>query len=460
MIEGAAALAGRIRAGDLSSRQAVDACLVAIDTVNGDLNAVVQLVAERARAEAAAADEWQAAGEELGPLHGVPVTIKDCFATDGIVTTVGTTGLRSFVPDADDVTVDRLRQAGAIVVGKTNCPEFLMGFESDNLVYGRTVNPFDAARTCGGSSGGEAAIVGAGASPLGLGSDSGGSLRVPAHFCGVPTLKPTHGRVPITSAVFPSTGPFSRLRAIGTLAPTVDDLVLALGVLAGPDGRDPWAAPVPLPDPHGVDIGTLRVAVYADDGVAAATPETAAAVEGAALVLEKAGASVEAVRLPVAEAAVELYTGILGGDGGAGLRRVLQAVGTTEPSPLIANMLAFLSDNVPPASDYADRLARWDRFRLDAMTFLDRFDVALSPVAAVPALPHGTTFEHISAFGYVFTHNLTGWPAAVVRGGTSPEGLPIGVQIASGPWREDRALAVARVLESALGPFAPPTIVA
>ena len=135
-------------------------------------------------------------------------------------------------------------------------------------------------------------------------------------------------------------------------------------------------------------------------------------------------------------------------------------MGTTEPSPLIANMLAFLSDNVPPASDYADRLARWDRFRLDAMTFLDRFDVALSPVAAVPALPHGTTFEHISAFGYVFTHNLTGWPAAVVRGGTSPEGLPIGVQIASGPWREDRALAVARVLESALGPFAPPTIVA
>ena len=460
MIEGAAALAARIRAGDLSSRQAVDACLAAIDTVNGDLNAVVQLVAERACAEAAAADEWQAAGEELGPLHGVPVTIKDCFATDGIVTTVGTTGLRSFVPDADDVTVDRLRQAGAIVVGKTNCPEFLMGFESDNLVYGRTVNPFDAARTCGGSSGGEAAIVGAGASPLGLGSDSGGSLRVPAHFCGVPTLKPTHGRVPITSAVFPSTGPFSRLRAIGTLAPTVDDLVLALGVLAGPDGHDPWAAPVALPDPHGVDVGTLRVAVYADDGVTAATPETAAAVEGAALVLEKAGASVEAVRLPVAEAAVELYTGILGGDGGAGLRRVLQAVGTTEPSPLIANMLAFLSDNVPPASDYADRLARWDRFRLDAMTFLDRFDVVLSPVAAVPALPHGTTFEHISAFGYVFTHNLTGWPAAVVRGGTSPERLPIGVQIASGPWREDRALAVARVLETALGPFAPPTIAA
>jgi len=460
LIEGAAALAARIRAGDLSSRQAVDACLAAIDTVNGDLNAVVQLVAERACAEAAAADEWQAAGEELGPLHGVPVTIKDCFATDGIVTTVGTTGLRSFVPDADDVTVDRLRQAGAIVVGKTNCPEFLMGFESDNLVYGRTVNPFDAARTCGGSSGGEAAIVGAGASPLGLGSDSGGSLRVPAHFCGVPTLKPTHGRVPITSAVFPSTGPFSRLRAIGTLAPTVDDLVLALGVLAGPDGHDPWAAPVALPDPHGVDVGTLRVAVYADDGVTAATPETAAAVEGAALVLEKAGASVEAVRLPVAEAAVELYTGILGGDGGAGLRRVLQAVGTTEPSPLIANMLAFLSDNVPPASDYADRLARWDRFRLDAMTFLDRFDVVLSPVAAVPALPHGTTFEHISAFGYVFTHNLTGWPAAVVRGGTSPERLPIGVQIASGPWREDRALAVARVLETALGPFAPPTIAA
>ncbi|MBV9410095.1 MAG: amidase [Acidimicrobiia bacterium] len=460
MIEGAATLAGRIRAGELSARDAVDTCLAAIEKVNGDLNAVVQLVPERARAEAAAADQRQAAGNELGPLHGVPVTIKDCFGTEGIVTTVGTTGLRSFVPDSDDVTVARLRDAGAIIVGKTNCPEFLMGFESDNLVYGRTVNPFDASRTCGGSSGGEAAIVGAGASPLGLGSDSGGSLRVPAHFCGVPTLKPTHGRVPITSAVFPSTGPFSRLRAIGTLAPTVQDLALALGVLAGPDGRDPWAAPVPLTDPRTIDIRSLRIAVYTGDGITPASPETATAVEEAARALEKAGASVQAVRLPVADQAVELYTGILGGDGGSGLRRVLEAVGTSEPSPLIANMLAFLSANVQPASEYADRLARWDRFRLDALTFLDHFEVVLSPVAAVPALPHGTTFENINAFGYVFTHNLTGWPAAVVRGGTSSDGLPIGVQIACGPWREDRALAVASHLESVLGPFAPPTIAA
>jgi len=460
LIDGAAALAARIRAGDVSARQAVDACLEAIDNVNGELNAVVQVVAERARHEAAAADDRQASGAELGPLHGVPVTIKDCFATDGIVTTVGTTGLRSFVPDADDVTVARLRDAGAIVVGKTNCPEFLMGLESDNLVYGRTVNPYDATRTCGGSSGGEAAIVAAGASPLGLGSDSGGSLRVPAHFCGVPTLKPTHGRVPITSAVFPSSGPFSRLRAVGTLAPTVADITLALGVLAGPDGRDPWVPPVAPANANAVDVNSLRVAIYTDDGVSSPTPETIAAVESAAVALGKAGASVERTRLPGVDQAVELFTGILGGDGGAGMRRILEAVGTAEPSPLIANMLAFVSANVQPASEYADRLAQWDRFRLDAMTFLDSFDVALSPVAGRPALPHGTTFQHISEFGYVFTHNLTGWPAAVVRGGTSPEGLPIGVQIAAGPWREDRALAVAAHLEAALGPFAPPTIAA
>lgn len=460
MIDGAATLAARIRAGELSAQDAVEGCLDAIGRVNGELNAVVQLASERARSEAAAADERQAAGEPLGPLHGVPVTIKDCFATEGIVTTVGTAGLHSFVPAADDVTVARLRAAGAIVVGKTNCPEFLLGLESDNLVYGRTANPYDLGHTCGGSSGGEAAIVGAGASPLGLGSDSGGSLRVPAHFCGVPTLKPTHGRVPITSAVFPSAGPLSRLRAIGTLAPTVDDLALALDVLAGPDGRDPWTAPVPVPDAAAVDVASLRVAVYTDDGVGSPTSETVAAVEGAATALEKAGAAVEAVRLPVAEQSVELYTGILGGDGGAGLRRLLDMVGTTEPSPLIANMLAFMSANVQPASEYADRLARWDRFRLDAMTFLDRVDVVLSPVAAVPALPHGTTFENINAFGYVFTHNLTGWPAAVVRAGTSPEGLPIGVQIACGPWRDDRALAVARLLEAELGPFPPPTIAA
>jgi len=460
VIDGAARLAARIRARELSAHEAVDECLAAIDRVNGELNAVVQLLPGRARTEAAAADKRQAAGEELAPLHGVPVTIKDCFATEGIVTTVGTTGLRSFVPDADDVTVARLRQAGAIVVGKTNCPELLMGLESDNLVYGRTVNPYDVTRTCGGSSGGEAAIVAAGASPLGLGSDSGGSLRVPAHFCGVPTLKPTHGRVPITSAVFPSSGPFSRLRAIGTLAPTADDLVLALGVLAGPDGRDPWAPPVAPPDPSTVDVAGLRVALYTGDGVSSPTAETAAAVEGAGLGLEKAGAKVDVERLPGAEEAVEIFTGVLGGDGGAGLRRVLEAVGTTEPSPLIANMLAIISSNEQPASQYADLLARWDRFRLGAMTFLDRFDVVLSPVAGVPALPHGTTFENISEFGFVFTHNLTGWPATVVRAGTSPEGLPIGVQIAAGPWREDRALAVAGHLESALGPFPAPTIAA
>src|SRR3954451_5461196 len=292
-MEGAAALAARIRSGEVSGRDAVDACLAAIDSVNGKLNAVVQAVPERAHAEARAADEWQAAGQALGPLHGVPVTIKDCFATEGIITTVGTAGLRSFIPDTDDVTVTRLREAGAIVVGKTNCPELLMGFESDNVVYGRTVNPYDAGRTCGGSSGGEAAVVAAGASPLGLGSDSGGSLRVPAHFCGVPTLKPTHGRVPMTSAVFPSVGPFSRLRGIGTLAPTVEDVALALGVLAAPDGRDPWAAPVPLSDLSAVDIRSLRVALYTADGVSSPTNETVAAVEAAGLALEKAGAQVE-----------------------------------------------------------------------------------------------------------------------------------------------------------------------
>jgi amidase len=460
VIGGATAVAAAIRERRLSAREAVDATLAAIDTVNGRLNAVVQVAAERARTEAAAADEQVTAGAAVGPLHGVPVTIKDCFATEGIVTTVGTTGLASFVPEHDDVTVARLRQAGAIVVGKTNCPELLMGFESDNLVYGRTANPYDVTRTCGGSSGGEAAIVAAGASPLGLGSDSGGSLRVPAHFCGVPTLKPTHGRVPITSAVFPSTGPFSRLRAIGTLAPKVDDLALALGVLAGPDGRDPWAAPVALRDPAGVDVAALRVALYTEDGVGAPTPETAAAVDAAGVALEKAGAVVDVARLPGAGEAIEIFTGVLGGDGGAGLRRVLDAVGTTEPSPLIANMLAIVSGNVRPATEYADLLARWDRFRLDAMTFLDDHDVVLSPVAAVPALPHGTTFQNLTAFGYAFTHNLTGWPAAVVRGGTSPEGLPIGVQVAAGPWREDRALAVARHLESALGPFPGPTVAA
>ena len=241
-------LAEAIRHRRLSSREIVDAHLARIDAVNPALNAVVHRRDAAARAEADDADRAVGAGAPVGPLHGVPCTTKDCFGVAGTVTTIGTTGLAGNVTPHDDVAVARLRAAGAIVIGKTNTPEMMMSYETDNLVYGRTVNPFDASRTCGGSSGGEAAAVAAHLSPLGLASDSWGSTRVPAHFCGLAGLKPSNGRIP-TTGFAPTLGINGRVRSIGLLARSVADLARALPPLVGPDGRDPWCPPVALGDP-------------------------------------------------------------------------------------------------------------------------------------------------------------------------------------------------------------------
>jgi amidase len=453
----ASAMARAVAAGEVSAKELLDAHFERIAAVNPSLNAVVALREDEARQEAELADRAVADGAELGPLHGVPVTIKDCFAVAGLPATVGTKGLVNFVPSQDDVTVTRLRDAGAIVVGKTNCPELMLAFETDNEVYGRTNNPYDQDRTPGGSSGGEAAAVAAGLSPFGLASDSLGSTRIPAHFCGVAGLKVNHGRIPLTSRVFPSTGPIGRLRSIGIMSRRVEDLDLGLRILSGPDGRDPWAAPVPLRDPVRVDVAGLRVAVHDHNGIASPTSEIARAVRDTADALAKAGASIDQARPPSVEEMASVLQ-LFGGDGGAELRRTLAAVGTQEQdvSPLVRGLLAFSAGSVKPAGEVLALQRWWDEFRMTMLAFMDRFDLIVCPVASVPAVAHGTGFEHLLAFSYAWTFNLTGWPVAVVRAGTSPDGLPVGVQLAARPWREDVALAAAGVVEAALGGWRPP----
>jgi amidase len=360
------------------------------------------------------------------------------------------------VAPRDDEAVARLRAAGAIVLGKTNCPELMLAFETDNLVYGRTNNPYDLERTPGGSSGGEAAIVASAGSPLGLGSDSFGSIRVPAHFCGVAGIKPSHGRVPSTSSVLPTVGHIARLRSVGLLARTVGDLALALPLLCGPDGRDPWAAPVPLGDPAEVDGGSLRVAVHTDNGIAPPTPETAAAVRAAADALAGLGMPVVEARPPVVEQAGNALS-LLEADGGAGPRRVLGMVGTTEVSPLLQAVLDHMQANARTTAELGGLLVWWDVFRAAMLGFMAEHDVIVCPVSAAPAPPHGTSLDGINGFSYAWTFNATGWPVVTLRAGTSPEGLPIGVQVVAPPWRDDVALAVAARLEPALtGWQAPP----
>jgi amidase len=454
----AKALAHAIRDKTVSSAEVVNAYLERIEAVNPALNAVVQLAAETARAQAKAADAALARGELKGPLHGVPVTIKDAIETAGIISTGGTLGRAAYTPAQDAPAVARLRAAGAIILGVTNVPEMSYGYESDNLVYGRTNNPYDLSRTAGGSTGGEAAIIAAGGSPLGLGGDFAGSIRVPAHFCGITGLRPTPGRVAGTGYVPALGGLVGMLAQNGPMARYVEDLSLMLPIIAGTDGRDPRVIPVPLGDPGRVDITPLNVAFYTDNGVAAPTPGTADAVKAAAQVLAEAGLTVVEDRPPGLEQSTELFLALISADGGAGMATALQMAGTPEVHPMLQSLLEGMRPQALSAAEFMGLWYRWDMWRSTLLSFMEKYDVILSPVCAYPAMPHGTTGQQLAAFSYAHTYTLTASPGVVVRAGTSPEGLPIGIQVAPHHWREDVALAVAQHLETALGGWQRPPL--
>lgn len=448
------ALASAIRSKAISSEEAVRACLGRIEEVNEKLNAVVQLVRDDALARAREADSALARGEAKGPLHGVPMTIKDSLDTQGVVTTGGTKGRVSFIPAEDATVVRRVKDAGAILLGKTNTPELTLSFETSNLIYGRTSNPYDLSRTSGGSSGGAAAIVAAGGAPFDIGSDYGGSIRLPCHFCGIAGIKPTMGRVPRTGHIYPFGGLLDSAQQIGPIARTVDDLALLLPILSGPDGVDPAIVLMPLGDPRTVDLSKLRVAFHTDNGILTPTPDTQEAVRKAAGILSDAGAGVDEARPPGIEESLDLAMRLYFADGGAAVRRLLRRFGTTEHT-----LSGFTAAQAVSAEDLDALIESWYSLRSRMSRFLLDYDAILCPVNAGPAMKHGGAAEAFPAFSYTFTYNLTGWPGAVVRCGSSPEGLPIGVQVVARPAREDVALALAKRLESALGGFAPPTAV-
>ncbi|MFI5311964.1 MAG: amidase, partial [Gemmatimonadales bacterium] len=388
--------------------------------------------------------------DRRGLLHGVPVTIKDSLDTAGIISTGGTKGRAAFVPAEDATVVKRLRAAGAIVMGKTNTPDLTLAFETTNLVYGRTNNPFDVTRTPGGSSGGAAAIIAAGGSPLDIGSDTGGSIRVPSHFCGIAGHKPTAGRVPRTGHIIGAEGAVESLTHIGPLARRVDDLALALSIIHGPDGVDPHIPAVPLGDHHNVTVRRLRVGHFTNLGTLRPTAETGAAVEGALKIFEKAGCRLHTIEIPGGDDLYPMYTALMWNDGGASVARILERWGTKE-SPLFDRIKAATTDS---SADVTARLERWDRWRTQMLHLFADYDIIVCPVYVGPAPAHGTFARPSAAYTQLF--DLTGWPSTVVRAGTSPEGLPIGVQCVAHPWREDLSLAAAKHLETALGAFPGP----
>ncbi|WP_425614088.1 amidase [Anatilimnocola sp. NA78] len=496
----ASEIARRITARQISAREVCRAYVGRCEAVNPQINAFTWKRFEQAISEATVIDEQIARGESVGPLAGVPITIKDCFHVAGSTACIGLSSLKDEVSPETGVLVKRLQRAGAVILGKTNVPQLMILHECDNPVFGRTNNPWNLERTCGGSSGGEAAIIAAGGSPLGLGNDLGGSIRIPAHFSGIAGLKPTSRR--LTNAGIRSNfrGFEAIIGAAGPLARHVEDLDLALRVLADhSDGEslheiEPW----PLHDFREVDLSKLRIGIWLEDGYLPVSPAVKRAVKEAAAVLTKAGATVDEFRFAHGAEILDLYVALIEADGCADLRRIAsdskldwrvsrmmmagglnrlsRAVLVTGMRLLGQKYLAQLFQEARPRStDEFWKLVR-RRDELQA-SFRDRFaagrfDAILSPPHALPAPQHGKPIDLVSAASWAFLPNLLGWPAGVVLATTvqadeqdsrpasrdqvlkqakavdaGSGGLPSGAQVFAPPWREDTVLAVMAAIE-------------
>ena len=430
----------------------VEAHLRRIEEVNPRLNAVVTL-ADDALDRADAADTDLARGRSRGPLHGVPITLKDSIDTAGLRTTAGTIGWRERVPQRDATVARRLKAAGAIVIGKTNTPEFTWSDQTVNDVFGRTNNPWDLERSPGGSSGGSAAIVAAGGSPLDVGSDTADSIRMPSHYCGVAGIKPTQGRVSRAGHNPAFHGIVGSWTQLGPIARSVDDLALALSIIAGPDGEDPHVQPIELRSPADVAVRDLHVAFFTDNGITAPTPATVDVVRSAALALEDAGATVTEQLPPGIVAMARLWWPIVLADGHAWLRRLISSAGTPG-----TGWYTWLDDNpVATTAELTRMLEEVDAARGMLFQFMRDVDVIVSPAGPKPPFGHDEADTDVNVDTYCEAHNLSGYPSLVVPGGVH-DGFPIGVQVVARPWREDVAFAAAKVVERALGGWQPPPI--
>ena len=458
----AAEMAGLVACGDLSPVELVQAHIDRIDDLNDELNAVVATAADaldRARqAEQAVLD-----GQPLGPLHGVPFTIKDSIDVAGYPTTSGSLLTSRIRASADAPVVARILAAGGVLLGKTNTPEFTLWWETDNRVFGRTNNPWSQDRTSGGSSGGEAAAVASGMSPLGIGSDSGGSIRVPAAYCNIFGLKPTHGRVPMTGHV-----PYTLLQHthIGPMARSARDIALVLGVIEGPDGRDHYAVPASptrTPDLSG-PIAAKRIGYYAQGPVSPIAAEVQGTVRKAAEALESLGCAVEEVELPFMRDVDSLGASgaIASAEGLPDLKPLMEG----REDELAVSMKRRMGLPPPTGLQHVAALATREALRSGFMEYFSEFDLLLCPATAVPAPPHDSAELDVdgeltpgrTALMCTAVFDLTGAPAISVPFGFSAEGLPIGVQIVGRRFDEATVIHAGAQLASVGGalPHRPP----
>jgi Asp-tRNA(Asn)/Glu-tRNA(Gln) amidotransferase A subunit family amidase len=454
----ASEIARRIRAREISPVQVAREHLERISRLNPSLNAFVdcqpELVLAQARTAEAAVMRGDERSPELGPLHGVPLSIKSSIDVAGHRCEAGSRLRAGYLAAEDAPLVARLRAAGAVILGVTNTPELLMAWETDNLLYGRTNNPWDLTRTAGGSSGGEAAAIAAGLSAGGVGSDGGGSIRVPAHFCGICGLKPTPGRIPGTGHFPKGGGPFALLGVVGPMARTVEDLRVLFEVMAGWDDGDPCSAPVGVRELRDKDIFGMGVGFFLDDGRTPVTEETRFAVEGAAGSLLNEGFRVEPFRPDGLEEARELWWKFFGTAGGMILGPMLRGR-EGELSPILREFTSWCSAEPPHSGEsLLETWLRRDELRERILRQMRKYPVLICPVAAIPAFRHGErewqvdgkTVKYLDAWSYCEWFNLLGFPAVAVPCGYSAEGLPIGVQIVGRPWEEEVVLTVAAAI--------------
>lgn len=456
----ASKIANGIVEGEISSVAITQAYLDRIEAVNPEINAVVQLCANQALELALHYDQLRAKGKIIGPLHGVPITLKDSIDTEGIITTCGTMGRKHHIPDVDAPVAARLKAAGAVLMGKTNTPELTLSGETNNLIYGRTKNPFDLDRSPGGSSGGAAAILASAGSALDLGSDTGGSIREPAHLSGITGMKPTSGRTPRTGHIPPyGGGLMDSLTQIGPMARYVEDLKRCLPIICGPDGEDPYCIPVELGNPDDIDPRRLRIAYFSDNGVISPCEDVLRVTETVADGLKDSGFQIARNLMPGMDELVNLSTQLREACNAGLILRLLKRYGTTQPGP---DLDGYLTDAglVSAARFDPELMENIDQARSRALQYMSRYDVILCPASHTIARPHLSSHnDTFDDWSYITVLNLLGWPGATVRAGTSESGgLPVGVQVIAAPWREDRVLSLLTEIEKLFGGYQRPAI--
>lgn len=461
-------LAALIRSRSVSPVEVVEAYLHRIEQINPSLNAIVTL-AEDVLDQARIAEAALARLDEVGPIHGVPLTIKDTIDTRGLRTTGGSRLRADHVPDRDATVVARLKAAGAIILGKTNTPEMAIPYETDNPVFGRTNNPHNPLTTPGGSSGGEAAAIAACLSPAGLGSDLSGSIRVPAHFCGIAGLKPTAGRVPSDGHTPAAAGPISLGECVGPMARQVKDLHLLFRVISNATQFEISNEDLST-ELSAASIAGLRVAFFAGDDTVPVTEETTKALEAAAKALSDAGLEVREAKPPGIPEGSRLWIDLFSRAAREQLREFYLGR-ESEAGPLVSPALQAdageeneLGAKIERAEALARALVERERLREEILRWMKSTPLILMPVSAGPAFTHGATRvdirgQSISIFracGHSHAANVFGLPSAVVPAGRSAEGLPIGVQIIGRPSEERIVLAAAGAIEEALGGWQKP----